>query len=208
MNSPLDAVFGILHQSQAASQRAIDQTGRVPYPVICTVTTNKDPEGKRRIKVSDPAKPGLDSDWLRRVQSHPFIDPPLPPIGSTVLCFFVDGSELNGWYQSCVNATNPPLDKTDEQLDYAIETPGERSDRTRKDHEISVGKTFVLKNDAGASITLTESGAIEIRSAGGQVMTLDADIQIQANDVKIQGKSAIVIGSIDTRGDANITRGY
>jgi hypothetical protein len=208
MNTSLDEIFGVLHQSQTANQRSIDQTGRVVYPVLCSVTDNADPEHKRRIRVSDPAKPGLNSDWLRRSLDCPYLDPPLPPVGSTVLCFFVEGNELNGWYQSCVNATNPPLDKVDEQLGYAIEVPGERRDRTRETHDISVGKSLTLTTDSGASIVLTESGAIELRSAGGVVMTLDSDIQITATDVQIQGKSAIVIGSIDTRGDANITRGY
>lgn len=208
MPSAFSDIFDILHQSQTANQRSLDQTGRVVYPVLCSVTDNADPEHKRRIRVSDPAKPGLNSDWLRRSLDCPYLDPPLPPVGSTVLCFFVEGNELNGWYQSCVNATNPPLDKVNEQLGYAIEVPGERRDRTREAHEVSVGKSLTLTTDSGASITLTESGAIELRSAGGVVMVLDADIQITATDVQIQGKSAIVLGSVDSGGDINNSRGY
>lgn len=250
--NPLAEIFDTLHASQQANQRSLDQVGRVNHPVLCTVADTNDPNGKRRIKVSDPAKPGLASDWLRRIQPLPFYDPPLPPIGSTVICFFDGGDETRGWYLQCQNDTNPPFGKASAQNDQWQEIPGnqteqvegdrsctikgEDSERVDQNQTVRVGKQLRLQNDAGASLTLHESGAIVLQDAWGNKLVLggasgglgtSTDFQwntvsgnctwnlggnelniVNASNVTISNKSVATIGAVDSDGDTLITRGW
>lgn len=268
MTTPLAELFSILHQSQQANQQAMDRVGRVNYPTLCTVSNNNDPTNQRRIRVADPSRPGLESDWLLRLQPFPYLDPPLPAIGQTVICLFEDGKESSGWYLTCVNQTNPALAKESPQNDWWCEIPGHRtekiggkrdttiaetdttevgSDRSttvkgRDDErvdlhqEVSVGLSLTLKNDAGASLTLTAAGAVVLADAYGNRMVLGGatgsvpgvttDFAWQtnsnavlnlggnsfaitnANNVTIAGKSVTTIGALDTASEALVTRGW
>lgn len=202
--------------------------------------------------MSDPAKPGLSSDFLRRLSFLPYDDPPLPPIGSTVLCLFDNGDETRGWYIQCQNATNPAFEKESPQDDWWRETPGhktelvgrdrqttvkgEDSERVEENQVISVGKQLTLQNDAGASLTLHESGAVILRDKWNNRMvlggasgglgeptdfvweTLSGNVRwnlnnnqlniVNAADVTIAEESVIVVGSTDSDGDTNNNRGY
>jgi hypothetical protein len=252
MNHPLGQIFDTLHKSQQASQRSLDQVGRVNHPTLCTVTDNNDPEKKRRIKVSDPAKPALSTDWLRRLSFTPGDDPPLPPVGSTVMCLFDNGDEVRGWYMQCQNATNPAFEKESVQDDWWRETPGRKTEVVGGDRQttvkgedaeridqgrvLSVGKALILRNDAGASLTLHESGAVVLGDAFGNTLVLggasgglssptDFSWQtvsgncnwnlggnqlniVNASDVTISGKSVATLTALDTGGDALTTRGW
>jgi hypothetical protein len=92
--------------------------------------------------------------------------------------------------------------------------------RIDEDGVIDAGRTLTLRNDAGASIRLTESGHVVICDAFGHCLNLsggdgitwdlnnDALSFVNAADVTIEGQSVLVIGSKDTDNDTNITRGY
>lgn len=233
----METIFQLLHQTKQANQRALDQVGRVNHPTLCTVTDNSDPEGKRRIRVSDPAKPGLSSDWLRRLTSTPYEDAPLPPVGSTVMALFDGGDETRGWYLECQNATNPNFPKESPQEDLWREVPGSRRDRTDKNQTISVGQKLRLQNDAGAYLELHESGAVILGDAFGNRLVLGGQSAAiagvatnflweggggnctwdlnggtlsfaDAANITINGSSIIVVGSTDSDNDINNTRGY
>lgn len=99
------------------------------------------------------------------------------------------------------------------------------------------GDRLLLRNDASAAIYLHESGDIIAENMGGkliisnagtisftnrqgQTITLAGDGNcswdlagsalniVNAADVTINGHSIIVLGSVDTRGSANVTKGY
>lgn len=187
MTHPLDKLFTTIHNSDRASKFALDLENRDLFPALAVVTNNKDPDGKRRIKVALPASPGLESDWIRPLQTSPNLDPPLPKIGSTVLYLSVDGT-LNSWYLSCVNDTNPPLEKEDPVNDHRERTPGKRWLDVAKDFftkclanlfidadgniNIKAGKKVTISNTAGASLTLHEAGVAILSDNLGNTIVL------------------------------------
>lgn len=85
--------------------------------------------------------------------------------------------------------------------------------------DISCGLSLSLRTDSGASITLTNTGHAIIQDAFGRKITLGG-IQnewslaggslniVNASDVKINGKSIVVVDGKDTRNDTIIYRGY
>lgn len=205
----LNNLFADLHQSRQSAPAALENSGRAIAPFIAIVTNNVDPEKRRRIKVSDPAAPGLDTDWLRRATDSPFTDPPLPPIGSTVLVLFVDGDVTNGWYLSCTNDANPPQAKPNLVDDLYSVVPGSVNERSHEHRVIDVGESLTLRTDSGASIKLTASGNVEIRSAGGALLTLaGSEIKSDAASITAGGKQVATITATDTRGDQLVTKGW
>ncbi|MEH1966761.1 hypothetical protein [Nostoc sp.] len=117
----------LLHNTSRANQIAFDSQGRSPYPTLGVVVQNVDPDKKRRVKVALASSPQLESDWLRRLSTTPFVDEPMPLIGATVLVLWADGLETNGYYLTVNNLTNPPRDKEDIVKDYSAEIPGNKS---------------------------------------------------------------------------------
>lgn len=156
----MDGIFQILTAAQQSSQYALDQSGRYNAPIRSIVTNNQDPEKRRRVKVSDPACPGLETHWIRPIRSESYIDCVLPDIGATVICWFVDGNPIDGYYLPVQNDTNPPFSKADPIKDRWQNVPGisrsdvgkDRLDNTSNNHTIKVGNN-VLRTIAG---TLTE----------------------------------------------------
>lgn len=197
----MNTLFESLYQSQKGSQYGLDMEGRATMPYLAVVTTNEDPTGRRRIKVSDPVAPSLETDWIRRILSSPSYDPPLPAIGSTVIIFSIDGDVTNGWYLQCVNDTNPPLSKETPLDDLHTVIAGEQDDRTEGNRVIRVGKSLTLQTDSGASIELSETGDIVIRSGSGDSITLNGGIQLTST-VSIGGKDVAVVGGKDSDQDS------
>jgi hypothetical protein len=232
----MNSIFEILHSSQQANQHALDQVGRMPYPILGVVVRNVDPQSDRRIKIADPANPALESHWLRRAIGFPGFDPPLPEIGQTVLCYWIDGDPANGWYQSVNNATNPPFNKQNDAQDLYQNVPGrqetstggDRKETVSKAYTIQVGQSFRLQNDAGAYIELASNGVVTIADAFNHKITLGsgglnnllewdlggASIRVKnASDFTISTsesgyKSIASIGAPDSRGDTLTGRGW
>ncbi|MFS0515152.1 hypothetical protein ACEYW6_10565 [Nostoc sp. UIC 10607] len=155
----------LLHNSQRATQIALDSQGRSSYPTLGIVVQNVDPEKKRRIKVALASSPQLESDWLRRLSTTPFVDEPMPIIGQTVLVLWADGLETNGYYLSVNNLTNPPRDKEDIVKDYSAEIPGNKS-------------VLVNGND-----DLTVKGEVEVTSENSVTTkaNLDCKVEVKRN---------------------------
>jgi Type VI secretion system/phage-baseplate injector OB domain len=233
-NPPMQKIFKILASSVQANQQALDSVGRSPYPTLGVVVRNEDPDKERRVKISDPTNPGLESHWLRRVNPFPGFDPPLPGIGDTVLCYWVEGDPSVGFYQSIGNATNKPFQKDSASDDLYQDVPGRQECSTGKDrmetvsktYTIQVGESFRLQNDAGAYIELATNGVVTIADAFGHRISLGSigsalkwDLAggqleiVNASDMKIStsssgGKSIASVGAPDTRGDTLVSRGW
>jgi len=212
----LDSFFDAVAQASKSGQQAADLETRNIAPVLGVVSNNNDPAGRRRVKVIDPLSPNVESDWLRRIVDRPGYDPPMPAINSTVLFVSVDGDFLNSWYLPIINDTNPPLGKSSAINDLFDEVAGDRNlttaghqdERTGKDRIVSVGKTLTLKNDAGASITLSESGDILIADAAGNQISLAGSIAFSTASLTVANKQIATVGAVDTRGDALNSRGW
>lgn len=229
-------LFKVWHESQRASQLATDLEGRSPFPSIGTVTQNDDPEQRRRVKVSFPKNMNIESPWLDRKTTSPSDDPPVPKIGQTVEVSFIDGDPHRGVYSGVLtNAKNVAQDTPSPLVDDARCIEGSRSERIDENSTLKVGKKLRLENDAGAYLELHESGALKLGDAFGNTIVLgghsaaigpltDCIINTvesvawnlngqsiafdNAGDVNISGKSIVVVGSTDSDGDVNNSRGY
>jgi hypothetical protein len=169
----MDGIFNALHRGQAAAQQALDTQGRAMAPVLAVVTNNGDPEGLRRVRVALPQAPAIESPWLRRSLPWPYVDPPLPAIGQTVLVFSVDGDTMNGWYQSVSNEPNPPMGKSDAVADYWDSVPGNRRLGTGGDY------ASVIDGD-------------ESREAQSRVTTLKGKDELRADTtIKVEAGQSI-----------------
>lgn len=159
----MEEIFNILLNSRKASQVALDSVGRYNYPVLGIVTSVADPENKRRVKVSLPSAPQLESDWLRRLLPSPFIDPPLPTVGQTVLVLYAEGVETNGYYISLMNATNPPRDKESVQDDYSEAIPGNREVEIGGNDSLTIKGEFSTTTDKSATHNAEEDFKVEVK---------------------------------------------
>jgi hypothetical protein len=229
-------LFKVWHESQRGNQLAKDLEGRSPFPSIGVVTQNDDPEQRRRVKVSFPKNMGMDSPWLDRKTTSPSDDPPVPKIGQTVEVSFIDGDPHRGVYSGVLtNAKNVAQDTPSPLLDDARCIEGNRSERIDENSTLKVGKKLRLENDAGAYLELHESGALKLGDAFGNQIILGGhsaslgpltDCVINTiesvswnlngksiefsnpGNVSISGKSIVVVGSTDSDGDTNNSRGY
>lgn len=140
-------IFDILLRAEKASQIALDQQGRTPYPTLGVVVENADPQNKRRVKVVTASNPLVQSDWIRRLTPFPGFDPHLPTIGSTVLVLYVDGLPDNGYYLQVGNDTNAPLDKASALNDHYTAIPGQRKVEIGGDDTTAVEGDSTLEAD-------------------------------------------------------------
>ncbi|ANV88501.1 hypothetical protein [Picosynechococcus sp. PCC 7117] len=216
----MNEIFKLWKQSETASQIALDTVNRVSYPSLGIVTNNEDPEGRRRIKVALPSNPNLESDWLIRISSHPFIDAPLPPIGQTVIIFYIDGLETKGAYLHIINDTNPALDKGDPVKDLFESIPGDKDtqiqgslntqiegtlntqiqqteDRRIEDNlTVDCGSRITLQTDSGASILLTEFGEVIVTDSVGRSIRLGGGVD-NLNQFNLNGHSIDISNASD-----------
>lgn len=200
--------FKTLHQANQAASEGLDLKGRAFMPYLAVVTNNDDPTKARRVKAAAPTSPGTETHWLRRLSTHPNLDPPLPKIGQTILVMSIDGDPLNGWWMICVNAPNPPHDKPDPQLDFSAVTEGRQDERTDGDRVINVGQSLTLRNDAGASITLADNGNVIITDGSGNSINLAGAIAFSTSSLSVGGKQITTLGAVDTGGDSLATKGW
>lgn len=241
----ISEIFETIIESQKANQFSLNQLGRVPSLQFAIVTNNVDPMKLRRIKVSTESKGNLtDSPWLLPLRIIPNYDPPLPPIGSSVVVGFLNDDPHDGVYLGNVNnLTNPPDQTQNNPLldsthliegDLHTVTGGKELHRTEDTHIITGKTEITIKNDLGAIVQLTKEGVIKLKAfnteivigglSGGLgypsdiVLNAGNDLRINmggnvldinnASDVSINGHSVVVVGSTDSDGDVNNSRGY
>ncbi len=191
-------ILETLAASMQAAELAKDLVGRVPSLQRAIVTDNKDPANLRRIKVAVSSKGGLlDTDWCFAMRLIAGYDPPIPPIGTTVIMAAIDDDPHNLVYLGpIINQANPQDDAQEDPIaDSTLQIPGNQTesiggnvDRTitgnleqtisgtddRRVEEtltVSVGQKLRLQNDAGAYVELHEAGAAIVGGiAGGQIV--------------------------------------
>lgn len=279
-------IFEALAAAQSSSQFAQDLMGRSLGLQFGIVTNTDDPLKIRRIKCTIESKGGLtETDWLMALKVIPNYDPPIPPIGSSVILGFIDGNPHDGVYLgSTINQTNTQDDgQADPVADSTLTIPGDEKEtiggnsthtiegdfthttkgnveetiegtaetlikkalshtveqvenrRTNLNLTIDCGLTLTLRNDAGASLTLTAAGAIVLGDAYGNQIILSAnqvnsgspagmmfnltdnatiDLNgrsiniVNAGGVSINGKQVAVVGAVDSAGHTVVNRGY
>lgn len=153
----------LLHNSQKATQVALDSQGRSPYPTLGVIVQNVDPEKKRRVKVALASSPQLESDWLRRLDISPFSDPCVPTIGQTVLVLWADGLETNGYYLTVNNLTNPPRDKEDIVKDYSSEIPGNKSVLVNGNDDLTVKGEALITSEKSVTTKADLDCKVEVK---------------------------------------------
>ncbi|MGL5058606.1 MAG: hypothetical protein ACRC62_01395 [Microcoleus sp.] len=288
-------ILKILAASTTGSREAMRHEGRM-YGLYRGVVADNQPSdpgqiAQRCIKALIPDLGPTNTGWLQRCNLSPFADPPLPPIGSTVLIGFIGGNTHDGvWLGVLTNLRNPPFDQSSPIADNSQTIPGDsmtatlgnsyastignaeneiqgnydsivdgnESRRTEGDVDIAGAKSMRLHNDAGCELLHDEDGSLRhcdrlgaglfaqngimalVDFFGNQVMlggkgsvvgrqivatpgdyassrfTTDFTIDmgghalhiVNASDVTVNGKSVLVIDSIDTGGDVNADRGY
>lgn len=220
----MQEIFELLRQGRQANQQSLDLVGRSPFFQLGIVSNNMDPLGKRRVKCTLQSKGGqCETDWLFRLTHDPQNDPPLPKVGQTVAVMFIDGDPHSGVFFGLItNQLNPEKDQENPILDDTRQVEGDRQTRIDQNDTLLVGKKFRLQNDAGAYLELSELGAVVLGDAFGHTWTLGgtggtqwiwnlngASVEvINAGGFGINGKQVIVVGSTDSDGDTNNTRGY
>ncbi|MBW4443077.1 MAG: hypothetical protein KME10_17925 [Plectolyngbya sp. WJT66-NPBG17] len=185
----MDNIFNALNNANVAARAAAELNGRNLYLELAVVTSNRDPTGNRRIKVTLASKPGLESDWVRRLQLSPSIDDPLPRVGQTVLVGAIQGNpHALICLGTVINSPNPALDKGDAALDSYQEIDGDvkttiqgkseidikqqSKTTTGDDFTIDCGRSIRLQNTAGAYLELNEAGFVVVGAASGQKWVL------------------------------------
>jgi Type VI secretion system/phage-baseplate injector OB domain len=214
-------LFNSLLTAKEGGTIALDQKGRIPACHLAVVTNNEDPNKQRRILISSPIIPGLDSHWIRRIEPLPFYDPPMPTVGQTVLILASEGDLLNAYYLNCVNDTNAPIKgKKDIIKDSYQEIPGNQTVEIKENLTFQVGKTIRFETNSGSYLELNENGKIIISDSNGVKISLgnSSAIEFSANGGTITGvnltnftllsKSVTTVGAPDTRGDTLIGKGW
>jgi hypothetical protein len=214
----LDALAETKRLSAAAREFASRQLG-VFLGIISNTT---DPLQLGRVRATTADKGGLiESDYALKVLPCPGWNPPSFVPGQTALLANLNGDPHNRVYLGALlNATNPLPPKPDPTDDLRI-IPGSAV--------LGVGRNMII--EAGESITLKvgnyqliiSSQGLSVAIANGE---LTPTIQIAVDDegftftanstvftvttagVKAQGTDLIGIGSVDSRGDVNVTKGY
>lgn len=166
-------------------------SGRTP-PIQKAIVTDLRPE-ERLAKVTTEAKAGVtQSYWVQCGRSRPHTDEPLPPIGTTVIIAFCNGSPSDGYIlRTLANQTNPPDEgQSDPAKDNTTAIPGDdflsvmgdRVSEIRGDHAHAVWGDFKIqvqgdelsidctpKGDGDGDITATAQNNIDIDSASGRI---------------------------------------
>lgn len=90
------------------------------------VNGEKDPQNRRRIRVTIPEKGVTETGWLESLNIEPYSDPPLPRVGSLVFVMFADGNPHDGvWFGSSCSGSNPASDQEDPVNDSSKAVPGD-----------------------------------------------------------------------------------
>ena len=155
--------------------------GRVQGIQYGIVTTTEDPLATGRIQCIEASKGSKSTtDWLVRVLPFPGFSPPLPLKGDTILIGYIDGNPHQGvYFGSLQNLINPVVNQGDDLV-------------------IFVG---------GTRVAIAPDGSINIQTDTINVQSATVAFT-GASSVTINGKEVLTIGSVDTRGDTNNTKGW
>lgn len=209
----LSEIFQTILSSQQASAIALDQKNRLPPLFLGVVTNISDPENMRRITCSTDLIPGLDTYWIRRLQTMPLFDPPLPTTGQTVLLLSVNGDFDSTYYLSTVNDTNPPIQKSNTEKDLSLIIPGDSRAEIQGKEDIIIGKSqktetsekiefyagtsIKFRTARGAYLELAENGSVILSDAFGHKITLGGGGSFNQIRWDLNGHSLNLINASD-----------
>ena len=149
-----------------------------------------DPEGMGRVKATTAAKGGsTPSDWLYRL-TLPGLSYPVPGIGQTVAIAYEGGDPHKGYYWPLQNLPNPAY--TPDALRFKL---GPTEVLIEQDGSVSI-TGFDSLSIAGASVSIDAS-----------VVAIDAGAIALKGLTSIDGKEALVTGSVDNGGFTNLVSG-
>lgn len=199
----MENIFAALMEAQRVSQDLSHMAGRSYGVTVGVVTDREDPEGYGRVKAALPAKGGKSStDWLWRVPVMPGLSPVVPRVGDSVWVLFKDGDPHVGMYIGVTNNKPNPSWEDKDGLRMVIGSV-----------TLTIGSDGVVTllgakeiNLAGQKVSLIGE---QVNLVGDQVNITAANTAIKdATSVSINGKQALTLGSVDTGGFINVSKGW
>lgn len=212
----MSQILKLLAQSAIANQYADENRLRVFGLMRCVCTDNDPPTDKPRyIRVTTSSKGGkTQTPWLQPMRLIPGYDPPMPLIGSTVICACIDGDPHDMvWLGNVINDTNPEFEQQNPVADSSQLIPGHNTTRVGGDETNTVaGKRQTLVQGAYSTVsektedrrveeglTISVGGSVIIENDAGARITLHESgaVIIESafgNQLALGGASAGVIG--------------
>lgn len=195
-------LLDLLAQSATVNGYAAENRDRRYGLFAGVVSDNLDPINKRRIKVTTSDKGGMvTTDWLFPMQNQPHHDPPIPQVGDTIICAYLNGNPHDGiWLGNFTNERNPEdSQQSDIVNDSSTVIPGDNREtvrgfsertvegdysstaqqtetrRTEDVLDISSGTDIHVHNDILSNITMDRIGNIRIQNGAGAFIWLTAN---------------------------------
>lgn len=162
-----------------SSQESQGRVHGITYGVVSSID---DPLTLGRIQCLDASKGGKSAtDWLFRVLPFPGFSPPLPQLGDTILVGYIDGDPHNGVYFGSLQNTRNPVINTGDDL------------------VIKVGVVTVKIKPSGV---VSLDGVTELNISSPVVKFSNAQ------SITINNKEVLTLGSVDTAGKTNVSKGW
>lgn len=203
----MSKLLRLLSQSAIANQYANENRLRTFGLMRCICTDNAPPPDKpRHIRVTTGAKGGkTQTYWIQPMRLIPFYDPPMPPIGSTVICACIDGNPHDMvWLGNVINDTNPEFEQDDPVKDSSQTIPGNNTTKIEgNESNTVVGNKSVLiqgeyntKSERSEHRQVTEDLVIEVQKN----ITIKAGLKVTIQNaagaaITLTPNGAVIIGS-------------
>jgi len=166
---------------------------------IATVADHNDPQNLRRVRVSREVQAGVSHSYFVQCgRPDCFTDPPLPPIGSTVLIACCEGDPHDLYIlRTLCNDRNPPDPRQASPIvDHSSEiqgseyknVTGDRSHQIRGDETIEVGGNLSIKASGGSLKVRSDMGRLDISAL--DTITIRCD---SGSSISLLASGAIVL---------------
>ena len=195
----MSVITDLLARFSALEAKLNTLVGRSSSIQIATVTDNIDPQNLRRVRVSREVQAGVSHSYFVQCgRPDCFTDPPLPPIGSTVLIACCEGDPHDMYIlRTICNDRNPPDPRqSDPIIDHSSEiqgneyknVTGDRSHQIRGDETIEVGGNLSIKASGGSLKVRSDMGRLDISAL--DTITIRCD---SGSSISLLASGAIVL---------------
>lgn len=158
---------------------------------IGTVTSNEDPTGEHRVRVSLPLVDGGDGVWARVSTLDAGVDRGTffrPEIGDEVVVGFLDDDPRRPVLLGMLHSSNKPAPLTGSDDNHEKVYQSRSKLRVYFNDDL---KTLVLETPAGNKITLSDQDkGIKLEDQNGNVVALDAD------GIRLESKKAVNVSAM------------
>jgi len=220
-----------LSQTRQALADVPDNRGKFQGLQLGVCQDNQDPQEMARVRVKLAQGGGL-TDWLYCCLPFRDLSLPVPQPGDTLVVGFLNGDPHRGFYlgvlQNQVNPARDPLhwdaevgdskvqvtpdrywykngpselEVTEDRLEYRNGTSELDVDDTRLEYRVGQA-TFRIDALAARYDKGIFDWEIRLGTSGAEIHWTNVE------DFTINGQSVLVVGSTDSDGDTNVTRGY